>query len=236
MSGPDDWSSVPSHDPTRGTQDTDGLEARPAAGTSAAGDADGRDHGRPAPQYGEYAPEGWVNPVLVEQERRERAERAHESDRPVVGRPVASRSSERADRDRTQPDTGPAPVASRYGASPLDFVLTVGLLFMGLWTTVQALAVGTVASATRTFVERQYTEMADPAGLSQAALVRAGIVVVCFVLVAWWSVRRLRARRRTFWVPLSGGVVASFLGAVPLLLVVFRDPAVVEYVHRIAGG
>ncbi len=125
---------------------------------------------------------------------------------------------------------------SRFGASPLDFGMTVGLLVLGVYSVFEALLVGDVASSMRMLVERQYTALADPSALSGAAVVRAVVLVVAFVLVAWWSVRRLRARRRTFWVPLVGGAVASVLGSVPILVVVFQDPAIQEYLHRLASG
>lgn len=231
MSG--DWSSVPPRGPA---QTADGLEARRDPASPAPAPADGRVHGRPAPQYGEYAPEGWVNPVLVEQERREQQERS---------RALREQAAEDAARGR-QPGTGApdapggaaraTPATGRFGASPLDVLLTVGLLVIGLWSVIEALAVGSTASTIRTVVEQQYTELADPAALSSAVLVRALVLVMLFVLVAWWSLRRLRARRWTFWVPLVGGVVATVLGMVPVLIVVFHDPAFAAYMLRMTGA
>lgn len=215
--GTDGWSAVPAREPGHVADTADGLEARRTPATSAAAAQDGRVHGRPAPQYGEYAPEGWVNPV-VEHERREHEPRSPE---PAAATAAPARAT---------------PAAGRFGASPLDFVLTVGLLVIGLLTVVQALSVGTFASAFRIGIERQSTELADPGALSQAAAVRAVVMAIVFVLVAWWSIRRLRAGRRTFWVPLIGGVVATVLGVVPLLIVLFQDPAFMDYVHRMATG
>jgi hypothetical protein len=216
----DDWSSVPAHDPAHATQGTAGLEAHRTADTSAAGHAGGRVHGRPAPQYGEYAPEGWVNPVLVEQERRERAERAHESDRPVAARPVASRSSE--ERRDAAPDASPTPVAGRWGASPFDFVVTVALLVTGLTSTLQSLQVRSVASTVRQGLESRGFDVADPAALSTAAVVVALVGLVVFVGVVWWSVRRLRAKRLTFWVPLLGGLVMGVLSLVVFVVAMLQ--------------
>lgn len=215
----DDWSSVPAHDPARGAQGTAGLEARRTPDASAAGHTGGRVHGRPAPQYGEYAPEGWVNPVLLEQERRERAERAHESDRPVAARPVADRSTTARSGDGG--DDAPKPVASRYGASPLDFVLTVALLVTGLTSTIQTLQVGTTTSSVRRVLEGQGFTLGDPAALSTAVVVVALVGLVLFVVVVWWSVVRLRARRWTFWVPLAGGVLTTVFSAVVLFTAAF---------------
>lgn len=247
MSG--DWSSAPAREPGHVDETALGLEARPASASSAAGRADGRVHGTPAPEYGEYAPEGWVNPVLVEQERQAAEDRRRDAwqRQDAVPRrasdptgPALDERDVRRTRGSISPrGSQPAPASaptSPYGASRLDFVLTVGLLFVGLWSVFGALSTGTVASVTREYVAGQFGEMSSPAALSSAAVVRVVILAAVFALVAWWSVRRLRARRWTFWVPLVGGVVASALGAVPMLVVVFQDPAVQEAIRRASGG
>ncbi|MGG7305888.1 DUF6264 family protein [Curtobacterium sp. AB451] len=239
--GTDGWSAVPARDPGHVADPPAGQEARRTPATSADADQRGRVHGRPAPQYGEYAPEGWVNPVLVEQERLEHEERSRSADERAARDQPARDRGPRAGAQRPSAATDdatarPTPVAGRFGATPLDVVLTVGLLVIGLWSVVESLAVGTTASTIRTLVERQYTELSDPAALSTAVLVRAVVLVVVFVLVAWWSIRRLRARRWTFWVPLLGGVVASVLGIVPVMVVLLQDPAFTAYVQRMATG
>jgi hypothetical protein len=245
---PDGWSSVPVREPGHVPASADGQEARHASPASAGGTAPGRVQGRPAPHYGEYAPEGWVNPVLAEAERREQEERsralrqqaAQDAVRDRAGGPAARASSRAADpdggRSGTRPDGRPLPLSARFGRSPIDFVLTVGFLAVGLWTVVESLAVGSTASTIRTVVEQQYTELADPAALSSAVLVRALVLAVVFVLVAWWSLRRLRARRWTFWVPLVGGVVATVLGMVPVMVVIFQDPRFAAYLQGVSGG
>lgn len=244
---PDGWSSVPAHEPAHVPDTVDGQEARRGPATPGDGPAPGRVQGRPAPQYGEYAPEGWVNPVLVEQERREQEERS---------RALRQQAAQDAVRDRrggpgsatragtpTEPgpagpraDGRPVPLAARFGRSPIDFVLTVGFLAVGLWTVVESLSVGSTASTIRTVVEQQYTDLSNPAALSSAVLVRAVVLVVVFVLVAWWSIRRLRTRRWTFWVPLVGGVAATVLGMVPVMVVLFQDPQFAAHLQRMAGG
>ncbi|WIB78348.1 DUF6264 family protein [Curtobacterium sp. MCPF17_002] len=252
---PDGWSSVPAREPGHVPDQTDGREARHTPATSADGPASGRVQGRPAPRYGEYAPEGWVNPVLVEQERLEQEERSRSLRQQAAQDAVRDRrngpgSGAAAGRGTGGAGAGPdgptagsgastdrrAPAAGRFGASPLDFVLTVGFLAVGLWTVLESLSVGTTASTIRTVVEQQYTDLSNPAALSSAVLVRAVVLVVVFVLVAWWSLRRLRSRRWTFWVPLVGGIAATVLGMVPVMVVLFQDPHFAAYLQRMAGG
>lgn len=226
-----DWSSVPS----RGHGD--GQEARLDPPTSAAGTADGRVHGRPAPQYGEYAPDGWVNPVFVEQERAERERLAHEA--AVAARESAAAGAVPGARPTRTASGAPSSAAvptSRFGKSPGDFLLTVVLLAFGLVSVVQALSVGTVASSVRRELELRYTSLEDPGALTTAALVSGIVTVVLFVLVAWWSIVRLRRRKRAVWVPLLGGAVASLVTMSAFATVLVNDGHFVAWMMQNAGG
>jgi hypothetical protein len=243
MSGADGWSSVPRRHPANHGDASvgSGQEARGASPTSPAGPANGRPQGRPAPGYGEYAPEGWVNPVLVEQERQDR-ERQDQA-KAVGGRDAAPRDSVRTDHARPDARSGAAPAGvqrtmprSRFGRTPADFVLTVGLLAFGLVSVVQSLSVGDVASTVRRTLETQYTALNDPSALSTAAVIAAITNVVVFALVAWWSIRRLRARKRTFWVPLVGAVVATAISTIAFVVVVLQDQAFVDFMLRQSGA
>jgi|GEM_PF-2048099 len=246
MSGADGWSSVPRRHPANhGDAGVgSGQEARGASPTSPAGPANGRPQGRPAPGYGEYAPEGWVNPVLVEQERQERQDRERQDQAKAVGgRDAAPRDSVRTDHARPDARSGAAPAGaqrtmprSRFGRTPADFVLTVGLLAFGLVSVVQSLSVGDVASTVRRTLETQYTALNDPSALSTAAVIAAITNVVVFALVAWWSIRRLRARKRTFWVPLVGAVVATAISTIAFVVVVLQDQAFVDFMLRQSGA
>ncbi|EYT61917.1 hypothetical protein H489_0114555 [Curtobacterium flaccumfaciens UCD-AKU] len=245
MSGADGWSSVPRRHPANhGDAGVgSGQEARGASPTPA-GPANGRPQGRPAPGYGEYAPEGWVNPVLVEQERQERQDRERQDQAKAVGgRDAAPRDSVRTDHARPDARSGAAPAGAqrtmprnRFGRTPADFVLTVGLLAFGLVSVVQSLSVGDVASTVRRTLETQYTALNDPSALSTAAVIAAITNVVVFALVAWWSIRRLRARKRTFWVPLVGAVVATAISTIAFVVVVLQDQAFVDFMLRQSGA
>ncbi|MDB6427659.1 DUF6264 family protein [Curtobacterium sp. 20TX0008] len=246
-----DWSSAPDREPGHVDETALGLEGRPASAAPASGRRDGRVHGTPAPEYGEYAPEGWVNPVLVEQERRDRQRReADDRARAATQGPTdrgTARTTRPTDR-RTPGGTGAGPsrgaaagqerptLSSRFGASQFDFVVTVALLAFGLLSVVQSLAVSDVASAVRRAFEQQGLELSDPTALSTAAAVGAIGNVVVFALVAWWSLRRLAARRWTFWVPLLGGAVASLVSLVAFAVVMFQDPGFVQVLMQQSGA
>lgn len=247
MSGADGWSSVPRRDPANqvdaGAGTGVGQEARGASPTSAAGPANGRPQGRPAPGYGEYAPEGWVNPALAEQERQERERQARERQDQSSAAGVRDVPPSDGDRAGTNARSGAVPAGaqrsmarSRFGRTPADFVLTVGLLAFGLVSVVQSLSVGEVASTVRRTLETQYTALNDPSALSTAAAIAAITNVVVFALVAWWSIRRLRARKRTFWVPLVGAVVATAISTIAFVVVVMQDQAFVDFMLRQSGA
>ncbi|MBO9056178.1 hypothetical protein JYQ29_04175 [Curtobacterium flaccumfaciens pv. flaccumfaciens] len=246
MSGSDGWSSVPRRDPANHGDAGSGQEARGASATPAAGPTNGRPQGRPAPGYGEYAPEGWVNPVLVEQERQERERQARERQdqaRANGTRDAAPSDGVRGERSGADARSGAVPAGaqrsmarSRFGRTPADFVLTVGLLAFGLVSVVQSLSVGEVASTVRRTLETQYTALNDPSALSTAAAIAAITNVVVFALVAWWSIRRLRARKRTFWVPLVGAVVATAISTIAFVVVVMQDQAFVDFMLRQSGA
>jgi hypothetical protein len=211
---------------------------------------DGRVHGRPAPQYGEYAPDGWVNPVVVEEQRREQERAAAgvsagaragavQSDtraRRPGGTPPRPDRAERAGTDRSRTG-GPGTLPGwRFGKTPVDLLLTLVLLAMGLVSVVQALSVGAVASAVRDDLERRYTALADPGSLTGAATISAAGLLVLFVVVVWWSVVRLRATKRTFWVPLVGGAVATLFSTVVFLVVLMQDSHFVAVMMQQATG
>ncbi|MFJ3385196.1 MULTISPECIES: DUF6264 family protein [unclassified Curtobacterium] len=210
----DDWSAVPSRDagvvPAHGT----GLEATGGSAPSAAAPSGGRVQGRPAPQYGEYAPAGWVNPVLAEQERAERSAAAS------APRPAAAPGHPTVTRDADRP-----PVAvQRLGASSGDLLLTLMLLGLGLWSVIGYFRTGAVATAVRRAIEQQYTTLADPSALSTAANVNLVGAITILVLTVWWSVARLRAGKRSSWVPVVGGIVATVFSTVVFMVVLWHDP------------
>lgn len=234
----------------------DGREARPAPATS----ADGRPVGRPAPQYGEYAPEGWVNPVEAERERRDReaaarrrelaaleAARARQTRSGPPGRagggvPRPGSTTGPDDHARKRPGAGPgtgpgaAPgVRSRFGASPGDLMITVLLLVFGLTTVLQQLVgIGSVASQVALQIEQRYVALANPQALVPATALSAVIGAVLFAGALWLSVIRLRRRRVTFWVPLVAGALAGLVTTIVYVVVIMHDPAFVSWImaHR----
>ncbi|PZE75404.1 MULTISPECIES: DUF6264 family protein [unclassified Curtobacterium] len=231
--------------PASGGRSSDpvGREAPPASGDGPTperrpdpADAAGRTVGRPAPQYGEYAPEGWVNPVEVERARgeREAAERrraeADDQRRPV---PVGRVGPPGRAPGRSRPAV---PTSGRFGASPGDLLLTVLLLAFGFTTVVQQLfGISHTAATIADQIAARYTELAHPEALVPASALCAVVDLVLLIGTVWWSVARLRRRRVTFWVPLVGGAVAGAFSVVVYVVVLAHDPAYVTWMVTHSG-
>lgn len=240
MSG--DWSGTP----PRGGETLDtGLEARgdsaPSVAPAAAQDPT-RPVGRPAPEYGEYAPEGWVNPVLVEQERREREAAAREAAQGAAG-VAAGAGDRRTDAGRqtgTPPpgrtEDGSQTQARRFGASPGDVLATLLLLALGLTTVLQQVTgIGRLSSQVAQEIADRYTELTDPGALVPATVVAAIVGVFLLVGAAWWSIVRLRRAKRAFWVPLLAGAVAGVVSTAAYVVVIMQDPAFMAWMAAHAG-
>ncbi|KQO62829.1 DUF6264 family protein [Curtobacterium sp. Leaf261] len=234
--------------PVPQTGTTDGREARHAPALS----ADGRPIGRPAPRYGEYAPEGWVNPAEVERQRRERAaaEQRRELAALEAARARATRSVPPGRNRGTPPHPDPRrpdqprsdrarPGAARspYGASPGDLMITVLLLVFGLTTVLQQLVgIGNVASQVARQIEERYVALEDPQALVPATVLSAVVGAVLFAAALWLSIVRLRRRQVTFWVPLAAGALAGAVTTIVYVVVVMHDPAFVSWIVTHRGG
>jgi hypothetical protein len=236
----DGWSSVPPL-PVPESATAAGLEAVPAPATS----ADGRPAGRPAPQYGEYAPEGWVNPVFAEQARREReAEARRLEDAEAAkrwelagGSPERFRGTGAVPPDRRANGGGGSQEGAGVRRLPRDAVLTVLLLAFGLVSVIQQLSgITGIAGQVAAELAARYTALSDPHALVSAAATSAVGTAVLFVLAAWWSVLRLRRRRSSFWIPLLGAAIAAVFSTIVYVVVVMHDPSFAAYLAQHPAG
>jgi hypothetical protein len=181
---------------------------------------------RPRPRYGEYAPEGWVSPVApVETE----TPPAGRSDGPA---PIP----QAAPRDATTPGAWGAPprpgAGDLSGARRFDRVATFVLLGIGLYSVISNVVMASTFSSTLLSALSGAGYSTD-AFTGQEALQRSGVIiavltVAVFAITLMWSIRRLAARKVTFWVPLSAGVLMSIVQMVLVLGVLFGDAAFVQ--------
>ncbi|WP_311243060.1 DUF6264 family protein [Microbacterium sp. WCS2018Hpa-23] len=139
----------------------------------------------------------------------------------------------------------PAPeVASRGAAAtaarprPVDRFITIGLLAYGL---VNVVVTGLSYLDFPTAMNQMMSVLGVDGEFTNFAQGKVWGTVAAIVLAAGWSltayfsIRRLRSGKTSWWVPLAGAAVtllaASICAAIPLM----NDPAFIDFVAKTAG-
>ncbi|MHC2184557.1 hypothetical protein ACVLV4_000181 [Rathayibacter agropyri] len=170
--------------------------------------------GRPEPQYGEYAPPGW-------------SWRPPE-DAVVVPDPRGSESDPR-------PASAPAKPAA---AHPVDRLLTIALLALGVFFAVPALL--DPSSFATTLQEMYRTQGIGTYASPELARILGVVVALMQSLIVafavWISIRRLRAGKRAVLVPILGIVATILLSLIVAAIAILGDPTFAEYVTRMSSS
>ena len=144
---------------------------------------------RPRPQYGEYAPPGWVSP--------------------------AQPPPTELDVKRLPPPTGPPIAAPPPVSAELarDRVLTLALLGIGFFGAVMGLLMGLTLRANVLLMLSQYgiDPGTMPAWLDAAGLALAASHVLLYLAAAGLSAWLLRRGRPASWAPLGAGMLAAVI-------------------------
>lgn len=205
---------------------------------------------RPRPQYGEYAtPQDQadaiatslppVPPVLLPSDRPSsvapvRAPATGTTGPAAQAPDPATRMPGPTGRDSTSPGAAHGVKAPREAGAQgrrFDLVVTVGLLVYGFLNVVSGLFQYADLGA---YLDELYG-MFGVGDYVETGMERAiGIAIVAanvisFALVAWFSVRTLRAHKIAFWIPIVGGVVATVASAIFLQILLAGDPALASY-------
>ena len=116
-----------------------------------------------------------------------------------------------------------------------DLVLSTGLMVYGFLNVLSGLFQYADLGA---FLDQLYeafnignyasTGMERPIGI---AIVASNLL--SFTLVAWFTVRALKAHKIAFWIPLVGGVVATIVSALFLQVLVANDPAITVFLEKL---
>jgi energy-converting hydrogenase Eha subunit C len=126
-----------------------------------------------------------------------------------------------------------APASTRH--HPVDRFATIALLAYGLVNVVMTgmsyLDLPTVLNEVMKIlgIEGEFTDYA--AGRLWGT-VAAIVLVIGWTATAVLSVRRLRRGRITWWLPLVGAVVTSFLAGICVMIAMMGDPAFAEYIVK----
>ncbi|MGO4690910.1 DUF6264 family protein [Glaciibacter sp. 2TAF33] len=183
---------------------------------------------RPRPKYGELAPEGW--------NWKPPADPRHNGLQPTspsTGQPTGPQPPQPAQHPLQRGIVQPGQFGER-GAPGWDRPVTVGLLIFGLLGTFFTVS---VLNALPQAVQMLYTQDGlgtyEPAA-SVGALITGGIVVQALVWLATAAISILLVvrRRRAFYVPLIGGVVAFVAIFVFMAIILASDPTLLEFYGR----
>lgn len=169
------------------------------------------------PQYGEIA-------TLEEQRKAAGLPPLDETPHPAAAAPVREAA----------PSGAQAPVRPR----PVDRFVTIALLAYGL---VNVVVTGMSYLDFPTAMNRMMSVLGVDGEFTNFAQGKVWGTVAAIVLAAGWSItayfsiRRLRSGKASWWVPLAGAAVtllaASICAAIPLM----NDPAFIDFVAKTAG-
>lgn len=180
---------------------------------------DGGSDARPRPQYGEYA---------TPEEQRARIAKPDASlvyePAPVLDEPVAVAPS------RSEAPAAPAAtseIAPRSRA--IDRIVTFALLAYGLVNVISSFpALVDFDAYAQTMFELLGVDatLTDPAAGRPWGIAAAVVLALGWIATAVLSWISLRRGRLSWWIPLVGGVVFTFLSATLMLIPLMNDPAV----------
>ena len=136
----------------------------------------------------------------------------------------------------SRPDAARSTTASAKKRS-FDFVLSIGLLALALVNLVSMLV--TAANLDDVLNDTYQAQdigtfVATPA-TGPAGFILAASYVVLFSVVTLVTVRRLRARKMAFWVPLTGGVISVVISIIVIGVLVANDQTFVEYATSLSS-
>ncbi|MDW4571209.1 DUF6264 family protein [Microbacterium sp. M3] len=172
------------------------------------------DSGRPRPQYGEYA---------TPEEQRARIQQPAPWQLETAG-PVMT--------DLPDPAPAPghvAPVPPEPRRRPVDRIVTIALLAYGLINVVTSVPAFLDYSAYADMMLGMLgvdAELSDPAGARGWAIAAALVLVIGWAITAALSVWSLRRGRLTWWIPLTAGIVVTFVAGALMAAPLLGDPAI----------
>ncbi|MFG6502640.1 DUF6264 family protein [Microbacterium sp. P05] len=215
------------------------------AGSSS--DENSRADARPRPQYGEYA---------TPEEQRARIAQPNATDALSAGEsldlpadagpafgtrgPVAASAQDSAEQQASTPSRpSGAPISGpRTRGQLIDSVITVFLLTYGL---INLLGTVPMLLMFEQFADSALEMWGSNESFSNLATgrlwgtVAAIVLVVGWLLTAFFAWRRLRRRKLAFWVPLVGAAVTLVLITVCVTIPLVGDPAFAQLFPQMAG-
>jgi len=185
---------------------------------------------RPRPQYGEYAPPGWKSPVPGE----DAAATPAPAQAPAQPAPAPTAAPPGGEYDWGTPK--PVKPAGRRRSA--DTVISFALLGLGLYFGVFGSFQAAIVDPAPQFLASLQQSGFDTAGVlpdfSRLMPILAGLAVGLWGAALAWTLRRVRARRIAFWVPLTAGVLFTLVQSIALLAVFMATPGAMEMLTSFA--
>ncbi|WP_449281366.1 DUF6264 family protein [Leucobacter sp.] len=211
---------------------------------------------RPAPAYGELAPEGWewkppADPAAGASPAAPAGGGAQGS-APIAGVPhnlgagsapapasqVRQGEGDSSPYRATEPQAAPVPQPGAPKPRVADRVITIILLVIG--------AFGTLNSAASFFaLESQLRLTANMIGIDSPSIapwvgtlgmVSGFAVLLLFAVTLIFSIQRMRARKLAFWVPLAAGAVAVLLALIIPMIAMGGAPEIMQQIENDPSG
>jgi len=208
---------------------------------------------RPRPRYGEYAPEGWVPPTMVNPgadnpEGTERAVKGGQSGNDNYSAPGYPTNIKQTGHPINTGQTGAVggnsrgphadtrvwntlAVDTKATRHPVDRAITVLLLVIGAFG---ALATSLGMQRLNTSMQIAYTQYGIGTfipGPSAPTIIGIGtfLPIVIYIATMALSVWILHRHRRAFWAPLAGGAVCLIATTVLVIVMIANDPTFLAY-------
>jgi hypothetical protein len=137
------------------------------------------------------------------------------------------------------PPESPAAAAPAVARShPVDRFVTIGLLAYGLVNVVVTglsyLDFSTAMNEMMSVlgVDGEFTNFAEGRTWGTIAAV---VLAIGWSLTAYFSIRRLRSAKRSWWVPLVGAAITLFVASICAAIPLMNDPAFIDFIGKAAG-
>jgi Family of unknown function (DUF6264) len=120
-----------------------------------------------------------------------------------------------------------------------DIIATVALLIFGAYATFSSIPQfanlqGTIEEV---YAAYGYTGTYPDPGLASAIGITVNIVQpIALVLAMFFSARRLRAGKVSFWIPLGSGIIVTIVASALLITAFYSDPAFLAFLAKAMGG
>lgn len=214
---------------------------------------------RRAPQYGELAPEGWEWKPPVDGTAASTSQPPNDGTRPgsspVPGVPhnlgagdsaPASAPATDSRREETgpspyraeQPQAAPAPPAEGRRPRVADRVITIVLLVIGAFGTLNSAAsFFALDSQLRLTASMIGIESPEVAGwVKTLGLVSGLAVLLLYAVTVIFSIQRMRAGKLAFWVPLTAGAIAVLLALIIPMIAMGGAPEIMQQLESDPTG